>query len=151
MGLNWAPIQIHRDPFEGAQNAVIVDARHDTCVALRFDMAEISQGTPAEYAGLKIPPTISVKKSENTLTPKLLGLCVLVFGTTSGIENESICGVCQKKENRPGSLSLIDCRSKSDAVFPLRNSDNSSISISLSFHCYPKYYNNNDSQYWYVI
>ena len=83
--------------------------------------------------------------------PKRLGLRVLVFGTTSGIEYESICGDCQKKENRPGSLSLIDCRSKSDVVFPLRNSDDRSIFISFSFHCYPKHYSNNDSQYRYVI
>ena len=59
-------------------------------MALRVDMAKISQGTPAEYAGLKIPRTISVKNSENTSTPKRLGLRVLVFGTTSGIEYESI-------------------------------------------------------------
>ena len=125
--------------------------RRDTRVALRFDMAKISQRTPGEYAGLKIPPTISVKNSGNTSTPKLLGLRVLVFGTTSGIEYESICGDYQKKENRPGSLSLIDCRSKSDVVLPLRNSDDRSIFISFSFPCYPKHYNNNDSQYWYVI
>ena len=101
----------------------IVEVRHDTCVAFRFDMTEISQRTPAEYPGLKILPTISVKNSENTSTPKLLGLRIFVFGTTSGIEYESIWDDCQKKENRPGSLSLIDFRSKSDAVFPLRNSD----------------------------
>ena len=114
-------------------------------------MAKMSRRTLAEYPGLKISPTISVKKSENTSTPKLLGLCVLVFGTTSGVENESICGDCQKRENRPGSLSLIDGRSKSDVVFLLRTSDDRSIFISFSFHCYPKHYNNNDLQYWYVI
>ena len=114
-------------------------------------MAKISQRTPAEYAGLKIPRTISVKNSENTSTAKLLGLHVLVFGTSSGIKYESICDDCQKKENRPGSLSLIDFRSKSDVVFPSRNGDDRSICISFSFHCYPKHYHNNDSQYRYVI
>ena len=114
-------------------------------------MAKISQRTPAEYAGLKIPRTISVKNGENTSTPKLLGLNVLVFGNTSGVKYESICDDCQKKENRPGSLSLIDFRSKSDMVFPLRNNDDRSICISFSFHCYPRHYNNNDLQYRYVI
>ena len=68
--------------------------RRDTCVTLRFDMAKISRRTPVEYAGLKIPRTISVKSSENTPTPKLLGLRVLVFEKTSGIEYESICEDC---------------------------------------------------------
>ena len=70
----------------------IVEVRRDTCVALRFDMAKISQRTPAECAGLKIPRTITilVKDSENTSTAKFLGLRVLVFGTTSGIEYDSI-------------------------------------------------------------
>ena len=114
-------------------------------------MAKISQRTPAKYAGLRIPRTISVKNSENTSTAKLLGLRVLVFGKTSGIEYESICDACQKKENRPGSLPLINFHSKSDVVFPPRNSEDRSICISFSFHCYPKHYNNNDSQYRYVI
>ena len=129
----------------------IVEVRRDTCMALRFDMAKIPQRTPAENAGFKIPHTISVKNSENTSTPKRLGLRVLVFGTTSGIEYESICDDCQKKENRPDAVSVLDRRFKSDVVLPLRNSDDGRIFISFSFHCYPKHYNNNDSQYWYVI
>ena len=83
----------------------IVEVRRDTCVTLRFGMTKISQWTPTEYAGLKIPRTISLKNSENTPTPKLLGLRVLAFEKTSGIEYESICEDCQKKENRPGSSS----------------------------------------------
>ena len=129
----------------------IVEVRRDTCVTLRFEMAKISRRTPAEYAGLKISRTISVKNSENTSTPKLLGLRVFVFGTTGGIKYESICDDCQKKENRPGSLFIINFRSKSYAAFPLRNSDHRSICKSFSFHCYPKHYNNNDSQYRCVI
>ena len=100
--------------------------------------------------GLKVPCTISVKNSENTPTPKLLGFRVHVFGTTSEIKHESICDDCQKKENKPGSLSLVDFRPKSDVVFPLSKSDDRSIFISFSFYCYPKDYNN-DSQYRYVI
>ena len=86
-------------------------------------MTKISRRTPAEYAGLKIPCIISVKNSKNTSAPKFLGLRVLVFGTTSVIKYESIRDDCQKRGNRPGSLSLIDFRSKSDIIFPLRNSD----------------------------
>ena len=137
----------------GAPSAggTVVEVRRDVCVTLRFDMAKISQRTSTECAGLKIPRTISVKNSENTPAHKLLGLRILVFGTTSGLQYGSICDDCQKKENRPGSLSLVDFRSKSDVVLPLRNSDDKSICISFSFRCYPKHYKNGDSQYRCVI
>ena len=132
-------------------DGTIVDARRDACVKIRFDMAEISRSTSTEYAGLKIPCTLSVKNRETTSEHKLLGLQILVFGTVSGLQYESICDDCKKKENRPGSLSLIDFHSRSDEVLPLRNSDDKSICISFTFHCYPKHYNNNDSGYRCVI
>ena len=97
----------------------IVEVRRDTCVTFCFEMGKIAQRTPAEYAGFKIPCTISVKNSESTSTLKLLGLRVLFFGTTGGIKYESICGDCQKKENRPGSLFIINFRTKSDVVTAL--------------------------------
>jgi hypothetical protein len=129
----------------------VVEVRRDACVKIRIDMAEISRRTSTKYAGLKIPCTLSVKNHETTSEHKLLGLQIRVFGTVSGLQYESICGDCKKKENRPGCHSLIDFHSKSDVVLPLRNSDERSISISFSFYCYPKHYNNNDSAYRYVI
>ena len=132
-------------------DGTVVEVRRDACVRIRFDMVEISRSTSTEYAGLKIPCTLSVKNRETTSEHKLLGLQILVFGTVSGLQYESICDDCQKKENRPGSLSLIDFHSKSDVVLPLKNSDDRSICISFAFHCYPKHYNNNDSEYRCVI
>ena len=132
-------------------DGTVVEMRRDACVRIRFDMAEISRSTSTEYAGLKIPCTLSVKNRENTPKHKLLALHILVFGTVSGLQYESICGDCKKKENRPGSISLIDFHSKSDVVLPLRNSGDRSICISFTFHCYPKHYNNNDLGYRYAI
>ena len=125
--------------------------RRDACVKIRFDMVEISRNTSTEYAGLKIPCTLSVKNRETTSEHKLLGLQILVFGTVSGLQYGSICDDCQKKENRPGSQTLIDFHSKSDVILPLRNSDDKSICIYFNFHCYPKHYNNDDSGYRCVI
>ena len=129
----------------------VVEVRRDVCVTLRFDMAKISRRTSIEYAGLKIPLTPSVKRRESTQVHKLLGLRMFVFGTTSGRQYGLICDDCQKKENQPGSPSLVDFRSNSDVILPLRNSDDKSIRISFSFHCYPTHYKNGDSQYRYVI
>ena len=49
MALNWAPIQIHREPFEGAQSAVIVpdqphfeDCRHGTVQWLHITITAVS-------------------------------------------------------------------------------------------------------------
>ena len=112
-------------------------------------MAKISQRTSTEYVGLKIRRTSSVQNSENTLAHKLLGLRILVFGTTSGNQYELTCHDCQKREHRSGPL--IKFRSESDVVLSLQNSDDRRICISFSFHCYPKHHNNGDSQYRYVI
>ena len=129
----------------------MVAVRRDVCVKIRFDMVKISRSTSTKFTGIKIPWTRSVKNRETTSEHKLLGLQILVFGTVSGLQYESICDNCKKKEKWPGSLSLIDFHSGSDVVLPSRNSDDRSICISFTFHCYPKHYNNNDSGYRCVI
>ena len=123
--------------------------RRDICVTLRFEMTRMSQRTSAECASLKIPHTISVKNNENTSTPKLLGPPVLVLEILAIFNTNR--SVTTARRRRIGLVPSRRFSFQERCSLPLRKSDDRRICRSFTFHCYPRHYNNDDSQYRYVI
>ena len=105
-------------------------------------MKSFSRGS-ANYDGLKIPSTPSVRQRGIEEGKKLLNLQIRVLGAATKTPYGALCHEC--KDRNGDRDAFPDFHAKSDILVP---QGNGKVIVAFTLACYSKHREPHDSNYW---